>query len=131
MIVIDASAYVDLLIGDDARARWILGRLDPERSVQVPAVFDVEVLHSLRRLEAAGEVGEDLIGAAVAALDDLRAIRHDHAILRSRIWTLRHNLTAYDAAYVALAEALDAPLLTSDARLARSSGHNARVELAR
>ena len=65
-------------------------------------------------------------------LDDLatiRAIRYDHAPLQSRVWSLRHNLTAYDAAYVALAELLEATLLTTDARLARSSGHEAEIEL--
>ncbi len=129
MIVIDASAYVDLLLFDDDRTRWIEGRLNSEHSLQVPAIFDVEVLHSLRRVEAVGSTGEVVIQAAVADLDDLRAIRHDHALLRPRIWALRENLTAYDAAYVALAEAFDAPLLTTDARLARSSGHQASIEL--
>ena len=128
MIVIDASAYIDALITDDAQSEWILSRLASEHSVQVPAVFDVEVLHSLRRIEAAGAVGEDLIQAAIAKLDDLRAVRHNHALLRPRIWALRANLTAYDAAYIALAEAFDAPLVTTDARLARSSGHRARIE---
>ena len=129
MIVVDASAYVDLLLIDDARSRWIGHRLSSEHSVHVPAIFDVEVLHSLRRSEAIGGTDEVLIQAAVADLDDLRAIRHDHALLRPRIWALRDNLTAYDAAYVALAEAFDAPLLTTDARLARSTGHQASIEL--
>ncbi len=77
---------------------------------------------------ALGSVGDGAIHAAVVDLDDIRAVRHDHALLRPRIWALRDNLTAYDAAYVALAEAFDAPLVTTDARLARSSGHQARIE---
>jgi predicted nucleic acid-binding protein len=129
VIVIDASVFVDVSIREDARSEWILGRLESEPSVQVPAVFDVEVLHSLCRLDATGAVGEKVLGAALAYLDALRADRHDHALLRPRIWALRHNLSAYDAAYVALAEALDVSLLTSDARLARSSGHEAVIEL--
>lgn len=63
------------------------------------------------------------------ALSDLRLTRYSHTPLVARIWELRNNLTAYDAAYVALAEALDAPLVTTDAKLARASGHRARVEL--
>jgi predicted nucleic acid-binding protein len=128
VIVIDASAFVDISIREDAQSEWILGRLESEPLVQVPALFDVEVLHSLRRLDAVGAVGEKVIAAALAYLDELRADRHDHALLRPRIWALRHNLSAYDAAYVALAEALDVSLVTTDARLARSSGHQAVIE---
>ena len=129
MIVIDASAAVDRLIGRDARAEWIGERLRGEAAVQVPALFDVEVLHSLRGLEASGLAGP-VLSIALTGFAALRATRHDHGPFRSRIWALRHNLTAYDAAYVALAEALGAPLVTSDARLARSSGHEAQIELA-
>jgi predicted nucleic acid-binding protein len=67
--------------------------------------------------------------AALLDLTDLRATSHDHEPLRPRVWGLRHNLTAYDAAYVALAELLEAPLLTTDRALSRSSGHIARIEL--
>ena len=66
---------------------------------------------------------------AAEALQSLRAVRYPHAALLDRIWELRENLTAYDAAYVSLAETLGAPLVTTDARLARASGHHARVEL--
>lgn len=59
---------------------------------------------------------------------DLPLTRYPHAPFVGRAWALRENITAYDAAYVALAEALDAPLLTTDGRLARSTGHNARME---
>ena len=131
MIVIDASAYVDAVTEASARANAILTRLETERSVYVPAIFDVEVLHALRRLETDDDVSASIVEAGVAELTELRAVRQSHALLRKRIWELRHNLSAYDAAYVALAEALDAPLLTSDARLARSSGHEAAIELAR
>jgi predicted nucleic acid-binding protein len=130
VIVIDASAYVDAVTEASARANAILARLETERSVYVPAVFDVEVLHALRRLETDDDVPASIVDAGVAELTELRAVRQGHAPLLKRIWELRHNLSAYDAAYVALAEALDAPLLTSDARLARSSGHEAAIELA-
>ncbi len=66
---------------------------------------------------------------ATEALRNMRAVRYPHAALLPRIWELRENLTAYDAAYVSLAETLDAPLITTDARLARASGHRAEIEL--
>jgi predicted nucleic acid-binding protein len=128
LIVIDASAAVDLSLGDESRAEWLAQRLAGEGAVQVPAVFDLEVLHSLRRLDASGDMASSAIEGALSDLVEIRAIRHDHGPLLPRIWALRHNLSAYDAAYVALAEALDAPLLTTDRRLARSSGHQATIE---
>lgn len=66
---------------------------------------------------------------ALRRLADLSLITHDHDLLLDRVWELRDNLTAYDAVYVALAEALDAPLLTCDARMASAPGHRARIEL--
>jgi predicted nucleic acid-binding protein len=128
LIVIDASAAVDLSLGRESRAEWLAQRLDRERAIQVPAVFDIEVLHSLRRIDSLGRVGSSAIEDALSDLVEIRAVRHDHGPLLPRIWALRHNLSAYDAAYVALAEALDAPLLTTDRRLARTSGHAAAIE---
>lgn len=128
MTVLDASAGVELICRD-ARAERIAARLEHQFTVYVPVLFDLEVLHALRGLEAAGRVRGEPLTAALADFADLRTTRYDHAPLRQRIWSLRHNLTAYDAAYVALAELLEAPLLTTDARLARSSGHEAEVEL--
>lgn len=81
-------------------------------------------------MEAGGKLSGGALAGALSDLGDLRATRYGHQPLRRRVWALRKNLTAYDAAYVALAEFLDAPLLTSDARLARSAGHRARIELA-
>jgi hypothetical protein len=72
---------------------------------------------------------QDLGRNPAADLSDLPMHRYPHDVLLPRIWELRHNLTAYDAVYVALAEALDAPLLTRDRRLATASGHGARVDL--
>jgi predicted nucleic acid-binding protein len=128
VIVIDASAFVDVLIRRAPTAAWLEDRLGTGRALHVPAVFDLEVLQSLRGLEGRGEVSAGRLVAALVEFSDLRASRHDHELLRSRVWELRHNLTAYDAAYVALAEALEAPLVTTDARLARSSGHEATIE---
>ena len=100
-----------------------------DEALHVPHLFDVEVLHALRRLTLSGLVSESRCHRALKALSDLRVTRYPHAPLVHRIWELRDNLTAYDAAYVALAEALDAPLVTTDGRLARTPGHRARVEL--
>ena len=83
----------------------------------------------LRRYAAAGEIDQDRGRAALQDLADFPLRRYPHDLLLPRIWALRHNVTAYDAAYVALAEALDAPLLTRDRRLAAASGHRARIEV--
>ena len=129
MIVLDASAFVELLLGTSL-GRSIATRIaDPEVSLHVPHLADVEVAQALRRYVREGELDA---GSAVAALEDLRALdvqRHSHEPLLDRVWALRENLTAYDAVYVALAEALETTLLTSDGRLARAPGMARRVEL--
>ena len=130
MIVVDASAAVDYLCRAPDVADELRERLDSAGGLHLPALFDLEVLNSLRGLEAASAMTPTALALALANLRDLRATYYHHSLLRARIWALRHNLTAYDAAYVALAEALDAPLVTTDARLARSTGHGATIELA-
>ena len=106
------------------------GRIDrPDESAHAPHLLDVEVLQVLRRLARDGDLAADA-GSVLA--DDLAALavaRHPHHRLLPRAWALRDSLTAYDAMYVALAEALDCPLVTCDARLARAHGHRARVEV--
>ena len=83
----------------------------------------------VRRLVAAGKRKGERGSAAIEALADLRLTRHAHRDLLSRVWALRHNVSVQDAVYVALAEALDAPLITRDRRLSEAPGHAARVEL--
>jgi predicted nucleic acid-binding protein len=128
VIVLDASAVLELLLkteGGEAVQRRIAGN----QTLHAPHLVDVEVAQVLRRYCAS----EALDGRrAAVALQDLMALdvhRYSHEPMLGRIWELRANLTAYDAAYVALAEVLDACLLTFDARLARAPGHRARVEL--
>jgi len=97
----------------------------------VPHLFDLEIMNALRRARLAGRLSPGRALGVLADLSALRATRYAHAPFVPRIWELGENLTAYDAAYVALAEALDAPLLTLDERLARAPGIRARLELAR
>lgn len=94
-----------------------------------PHLLDVEVAQVLRRYAARGEIDRERGRAALADLADFPLYRYPHDFLLPRVWELRNNLTAYDAVYVALAEALDATLLTRDRRLAAAAGHRARIEL--
>ena len=128
MIVLDASAVVDLLLRVGRAAR-VEDRIRADPSLHAPGLLDLEVAQAVRRAVAAGEISEARGGRAVVALAALSVRRYPHAPLLARIWRLRSQLTAYDAAYVALAEVLDAPLVTRDARLGRASGHRAKVEV--
>lgn len=125
MIVIDASAMVEALVGRDADAD-LLDALAGD--VDAPHLLDVEVLSVLRGLVIGGKLDP---GEAALAREDHFAFvitRHEAAPLAERIWQLRHQFTTYDASYLALAEALQAPLVTCDAELA-TRGHNAEIHL--
>lgn len=129
MIVLDASVLVELLLATAAGQKIAARVADPGLSLHVPHLADVEVTQALRRYVREGALDAE---SAAAALDNLRALdleRHGHEPLLERAWVLRDNLTAYDAVYVALAEALECTLLTCDGRLARSPGQSRRVEL--
>jgi predicted nucleic acid-binding protein len=129
VIVLDASAVVELLL-DTAVGRRIAIRIkDPALAIHVPHLVDVEVTSALRRIVREGSIDSD---EAEAALDDLRALdlqRHSHEPLLDRAWALRNNVSVYDGICIALAEALDATLVTCDARLHRVKGVNARIAL--
>lgn len=129
MIVVDASAAVHLLCRTAELSDRIDERLRQESVIHVPMLFELEALQALRGLEAARALAEPAAKRALGDLSRLRLERHDHRPLLPWIWRLRHNLTTYDASYVALAQALRAPLLTSDRGLARSFGHDAQIEL--
>lgn len=129
MIVADASAVVEVLLNTDAGGDIADRLLDREQTIAAPHLLDLEVLQVLRRFALAGDLDAERAEQAVTDFSDLVILRYPHEPLIRRIWDLRSNLTAYDAAYVALAEALDVPLLTRDAGIARSPGHSARVEL--
>jgi predicted nucleic acid-binding protein len=128
VIVVDASVLVDVLLRVPTAGPVESRLLDSDPTLHAPHLIDVEVLQVLRRFASAGGWRP---ARAAQALDDLAALpieRYPHDALAARIWELRRSLTAYDAAYIALAEALDCPLVTRDARLARSPGHTAIVE---
>ena len=127
--VLDASVVVELVLGTRIGAR-IRERLhDPRISLHGPELLDLEVLNVLRRYVRAGTVAADRAEAGVRRLDELDLQRHRHGPMLPRIWSRRANLTAYDAAYVALAEVVDCPLLTTDARLSKAPGLPVPVEL--
>jgi predicted nucleic acid-binding protein len=129
MIVVDASAVFETLLGRP-NAEAVKRRLfDPSETLHAPYLLDVEVAQVLRRYAASGEINGERGRMALADLADFPLSRYPHEFLLPRIWDLRRNLTAYDAVYVALAEALDAPLLTRDRRLAAAPGHRAQIEV--
>lgn len=127
-LVIDASALVTVLLGQEP-AGAVGAALSAAGDVAAPEVVDIEVASVIRRQLLAGRVSPERAGQAIQALIEAPLTQYRHEPLLPRIWGLRDNLTAYDAAYVALAELLDAPLLTADASLAASPGHTARIEL--
>jgi predicted nucleic acid-binding protein len=125
MIVLDASVLVELLT-QGSLATSIMGRLAAQDNVLIaPHLLDVEVASALRRIMTGQRIDSYRIDQALAGLQTLPVERYAHTPLLPRIWELRHNFTAYDAAYIALAEATGAVLYTCDGRLAR--GHRAQV----
>ena len=129
MIVVDASAVLELLLGGPAAGPLGDRLLRSSDSLHAPHLLDVELAQVLRRYTLAGEIDAARGAQAIGDLAVFPIQRYGHEPLLARIWALRRNITAYDAAYIALAEALNAPLVTRDARLARAPGHDAAIEL--
>ena len=129
MIVLDASAALDWLLQTPA-GRLVENRIySRNETLHAPHLLDLEVEQVLRRLVAQGVVTGLRAQQAIEDLLDLRITRYPHDVLLSRIWQLRHNFSAYEAAYITLAEELGALLVTRDGRLALNSGHSASIEL--
>ncbi len=129
MIVGDASAILELLLQTE-RATAVDARLFRRgETIHAPALIDVEVAQVLRRYVSRGDMTSGWARNALDIMSKFPLERYTHEPLLGRMWELRENLTAYDAAYVALAEGLRAPLLTCDARLAKASGLRITVEL--
>ena len=129
MIVVDASAVLETLLRTPAAASVERRLFEPSQTLHAPHLLDVEVAQVVRMYAGNGEIDAERGRMALADLADLPLHRYPHDFLLQRVWDLRNNFTAYDAMYVALAEVLDAPLLTRDKRLAASPGHHARIEL--
>ena len=129
MIVVDASVVIEVLLNTPAGIEMAERFFDPNETLHAPHLLDVEVAQVLRRYTRTGELGAVRGLQALKDLADFPLIRYPHDLFLVRIWELRHNVTAYDAVYIALAEALAAPLLTRDAALASAPGNRARIEL--
>jgi predicted nucleic acid-binding protein len=130
MLVVDASAVTELLLGRPVGAVVAEQVAGHDFALHAPHLVDVEVLSALRRLVSSGEASEGRAGEAIDDLLDLPIERYPHDILVPRIWQLRENFSAYDAGYVALAETLadePVPLLTGDAHLARAVAEHCDV----
>jgi predicted nucleic acid-binding protein len=129
VIVLDASAAIDWLLQTAAGQRIDRRIYSRKESLHAPHLLDLEVAQVMRRLVREGKVSMLRADRAIEDLLDLRITRYPHFVLLPRIWELRNNFSACDAAYVALAEKLGARLLTREVRLTSASGHTAAVEL--
>lgn len=129
MIVVDASAALEVLLNTRTAQRVAARLFERDRTLHAPHLIDVEVAQVLRRLLRRGEIGATRATQALDDLSELPLTRYPHLVLLPRIWSLRENATAYDASYLALAEALDAVLVTCDAALASVPGCSAKIEV--
>jgi predicted nucleic acid-binding protein len=129
VIVLDASAGLDWILRTPVGLQLEQRIFTGDESVHAPHLLDLELSQVLRRLVREGKLSADRAEAALENLMDARLIRYPHFHLLPRIWELRNDLTAYDAAYVALAELLDATLVTRDGKLSRAAGHRAQIEI--
>lgn len=130
MIVVDASVMVEVLLRSDVGEASRVRLAQRGEGLHAPHLLDLEVANALRHCLRRRRIDNRRGGEALADLTAMSIERHGHQPLLERIWQFRHNLTAYDAAYLALAERLGAPLLTLDSRLASVAGDHARIELA-
>ena len=127
MIVVDASVAFEVVLRTPRGLRAAERLADED--LHVPHLVDLEIASAARRLVFAKEIGTDTAEEALLALMEWPLIRHAHTPLLPRIWALRNGISAYDACYVALAETFGVPLLTCDAKLSRTHGHSAKIEL--
>jgi predicted nucleic acid-binding protein len=129
VIVVDASALLEFLLQTELGGRVEARLFRDDDDLHAPHLVDVEILQGLRRLVRTGELASARADEAIADLADLDLHRHPHLDLLGRAWKLRNNITGYDAMYVTLAEAIEAPIVTCDGPLANAPGHRARIEL--
>ena len=129
MIVVDASVLLEVLLNTPAGTLVARRLFAEDETLHAPHLLDVEVAQVLRRYALAGDIDPDRGLQALEDLADFPLTRYPHDLFLPRIWELRHNVTAYDAAYIALAETLAAPLVTRDAGLAKAAWRYAQIEL--
>lgn len=129
MIVVDASVVVGFLLDPTRTAAALAAFHDAGDDLHAPAHLDLEVASAVRRHVAAGLMPASRADAAMTDLADLAVTRHALEALMPRVWALRDDVSPYDAAYLALAEGLGAPLLTLDRRLARTAGRDLEVRV--
>ena len=129
MIVLDASAAIDWLLQTSVGQRIESRIYSRGESLHAPHLLDLEVAQVLRRLVHEDAVSAERATEAIQDMLDLRVTRYPHFVFLSHIWRMRHNLSAYDAAYLALAEEISATLITRDRRLASVSSHSVSIEL--
>lgn len=129
MIVVDASAVLEMLLASAKGVRIGERLLKPGEILCAPHLIDLEVLQVLRRYSLSGDLDPSRAAEALEDFRDLPIERYPHDLFLARIWEMRHNVTAYDAAYLALAEALDSELITTDARIAAAPDHHARIQV--
>lgn len=127
--MIDASALIEILLRTERADRLMDRAFAGKEQMHAPQLLDIEITQVFRRLVQQKQITVARAGQALEDLAGLFIERHDHQPLVQRIWQLRDSLSAYDGTYIALAEALAAPLLTCDAKLAGSRGHRAKIEL--
>lgn len=128
MIVVDASAILEVLLQTPAAQRVSRLLFQAGETLHAPHLIDLEIAQVLRRYVRSAVISPERGSEALADLADFPLTRYPHSILLTRIWQMRNRLTAYDAAYVALAEALDARLVTRDRALAKA-GSRVQVEV--
>lgn len=128
LIVVDASALLALLLNTPEASAIEKRLVQASESLHAPHLIDLEITHVLRRYVSIGQLTPQQGEEALTEVNDFRITRYPHYPFLPRIWALRHNVTAYDAVYLALAESFPAPLITCDARLAAAPGHQATVE---
>ncbi len=129
MIVADASVVLEVLLRTRVALQIEERIFSPGETLHAPHILDLEIAQVLRHYFVSGAMEPERGLEALVDLTDLPITRYPHDIFLPRIWELRHNMTAYDAVYIALAETLSASLLTCDTRLASASGHEAAIGL--
>jgi predicted nucleic acid-binding protein len=128
VIVLDASALVEVILRTPTGGAVERRMFASAETLHAPHLIDIETTHVLRRYVANGTIDAKRGSEAVHDIGTLSLLRYGHAGLLPRVWEMRNNLSAYDAVYVALAQVLNATLLTCDRRLASAAGHRVRIE---